>query len=806
MAERKVDEAAVRAEMDEVAGLFGRIVSRFGPGVLAGPAAMRLAQALHERRRELESLLRSVSEGVLRANHNSFSYRPWIRQVPAMSPTGSGWVHISLDGAEQLRRQFWLDAEGFTRHGQRISSLFSGSGETPNTAVCDRITGWCHEQERDLRQRIEYARAAPLAGLSFGANGRPNVSQRGTVTIPDWKVFGPNERGQLAGMQARRFSNAFRAAQSDDPARAKWGRAELANVAGILRAHQGEPEYLTGFWRGVDPRQAAGLAGLLNSQDRAAGMDPTQVFTPESKEILGSYAKALAAGSVSRTAAPGGGVDAAAALPLTWRTGFVNAAKSDMWSASMLFKYGPNGSTWDPNLLSAMTGAVMEWRKTHGRMPSTWSTRVADSYRIEVRVPENSWYGHDGVGLLPAPSPGNLYIQRNSVAPSPDHNAKSQWVIADFDPARIILSRAAENPGAARTALQNPKVASDIMAVNWTVPAGLDKHPIDISGPAGKIFEVAARSNRDGSDESRQSAQAVVNILAATHKWSQAHPKEQMPAGMRAGLQKVAQAYVYDIAYSSGNSAGDSNALNPDENMPLKQRGSGVWTVNTNSILVTSLLKEAFANQKEIAQFRGYARANVTYMLGISLGEAKYRFHVENSVKFLRLVDDVGNGQNIAAASEKDKSAAEAKAYATAFLAIASEIPGVEHMPGVGQGLNAVQTGIKLGAPFMERAYKPPNETEKATEAASLLTYDNQQGLGVLLVEALVARGAIKPDPSEGWYKDGRVVPNAAYHAWLGGGEAANIKLSNGQSLLEYEAFLRNAYGNYPISGGRPIS
>lgn len=89
---------------------------------------------------------------------------------------------------------------------------------------------------------------------------------------------------------------------------------------------------------------------------------------------------------------------------------------------------------------------------------------------------------------------------------------------------------------------------------------------------AGEAIAAAADVNREeGGREALEAAEAVAAIMAATYDWSTSkqkmtlgvRPDKKLPPGLQAGLRKVAEAYIPDLAYSLANPGTNENQTDP---------------------------------------------------------------------------------------------------------------------------------------------------------------------------------------------------------------------------------------------------
>ena len=411
----------------------------------------------------------------------------------------------------------------------------SGSGSIP------RWTAKARDDANDMAARSKEAWALVRQGKAYRPPNFSLVFSPGMVNI-DWSATSQSGR---QGQQDAKDLNLGKNATRD----------RLAEVARSVANHRYDKAYLTEFWANADPRVAQQLARILHDQDMKGGGDRNHPLTKSSQRILADFAQGVAAATKLNTLPK----EQKAAL----ETALENPPNHDMWSSSMLFKYGPRGTQYDASFLKEMGAKALDWRRTYGGMPT--------QSEYAVVAPPGAWYTSLGI-QGPWLTPSGLGRADGRLA-RPGDQTIADWrclakVVADNDPAAAILGRVGENSAASRSLMQNPSYAKDIISPSWTVPvfSGGGK-PIDISGAPGRVA-VAATANR--TKFPTETAKAALNIFDAVAALRDASQKgnielrSALPRDMTQALGAMGTQYVLDLAKSTTN-VGGSTRLNPAE-------------------------------------------------------------------------------------------------------------------------------------------------------------------------------------------------------------------------------------------------
>lgn len=491
-----------------------------------------------------------------------------------------------------------------------LNSYWSGgTGTQVSLSVLTQATGRAPGDAAGMRTR------ARLAALWL----QQNVSLTGTglVSIP---FSGP----ALDNADAHAEAQALAAAEaSPDPE---------AAMAAIQAIHQDLKDHLTAndtvwlsaFYDQAAP-QVAALAATLHRL--GAGSNPAQqyasrftVLTPAGQQIMAAFGQGLAAADKSQPGLSPQAVQAIANAP-------------DAWSAAMLVKYGPPGSSWATN------------EKASPQNPdglSLLALLTSHVYQAEqngtLRIPLGGGYSRYGL---------------------PDREQLAQ-VLASNDPIQVMLQADAQNKNASWQVMGGPNgraLAQMLLnSVNGDLP-GLDGRfvqgapndrgqfpgyftmvapgqsinfidgqvlPNSPSQPAVAAFLDAATSGpRGSSTDARYSAWAAVNIITSTPSPNGDSGITEDPSVQQA-LLHTAQRYLLDLAESTTYSGGSGTVLPFDSQpgnpyvieIPGEAQGSGTTALSSflqqimsspaGGGVLTASVKTAMGNYYAIRSTAGF--------------------------------------------------------------------------------------------------------------------------------------------------------------------------------------------------------
>jgi hypothetical protein len=463
-------------------------------------------------------------------------------------------------------------------------------------------------QSRSVDDAAEMRARARLAALWLAQN--VSVTAGGLVDIP-WS--GP----ALDDADATAEAQALAAAESDkNPAAAMAAiqaiEADLKDQldalgSGDSLSQQGAREFLKTFYNTAAP-QVANLAATLHQDGANPQLEPNQytVLTKAAQQIMTTFGAGLAATDKN------GLLSAPAVHDI--------ADAPDIWSSSMLVRFGPPGSQWatqegtgslaQPSLLAQITDTV-----------------VKDEQNGTLRIPLGSQY--------------NRYELMG-----PDGYDQLMNTLASYDPLTAMLQADTQNKNAAMQVMggqQGAALAKMLLSQNYYggaidgsfqqgAPNDKGQYPgfFALVPPGSKLtsligdegvnevdpqlfanFLNASTSGARGggpaslANPAYASAMAAMNIIANTPA-----PKDGMqddPAIQQA-LLATAQRYMLDLAQSLTNPYG-SGIRSPETNMP-------VWHVLINaqggdSTALSKFLQQISANSADAAALD--ASAKVTF-------------------------------------------------------------------------------------------------------------------------------------------------------------------------------------------------
>jgi hypothetical protein len=425
------------------------------------------------------------------------------------------YVGFEPNRLDQLSRKLQSVAQTLDGNLQQISSIIASVGGSVSGA--SKIGYWvseAHNDANDMSYRSQRAwqlyRQQPKNPFFVGPRS-------GTVDI-NWTET--SQGGRQAAQDAHDFASAV-----DNPNDPR-SRQQLRSLAQKLRAHVHDKDYTKTFWNTLtDPGRAARLARVLHDQDvrqnagRAGNKDTPypQILSSDSKNILADVAASLAAASKQPQA-----------LPQSVRDKLTKPDHGDLWSSSMVFKYGPNGKAWDKSLLATMARSIYDWRGPSRPVPGNSPTASGPS-----------WW----MSLLPQ-GPGST----DFIDPK---------VIAEVDPTSAILDRLSQSPDAARDFMtgKNGSKYTDLLvgAPPWVT--GPDGKQIDLSAHAGNVIKAATHVAAGDDDFDMQAAKwAMLNTILAANKFKDVGPGDnnvKMPAPLRHAITSASLEHIPDLALSA---------------------------------------------------------------------------------------------------------------------------------------------------------------------------------------------------------------------------------------------------------------
>lgn len=645
-----------------------------------------------------------------------------------------------------------------------IVSTLSGYGAPVNTSVLQQAQARSPGDAADMRAR------ARLAALWQQQN--VNITGSGLVDIP-WS-------GQaLANADAQAEAQALAAAEANkDP------KAAMAAIQAIQQDVQdhlnaGDTAWLASFYNQAAP-QVAALATTLHNLD-ASSSNPAlayanrfTVLTKNDQQVLATFARGLAAADKS------GGLSPVAVQAI--------ANAPDIWSASMLVKFGPPGSAW----------ATSEQRGAGN----------PDGVSLLAVLTQNLYQDLQN-GKIHVPLGGGTYRYWG-----PQDQQQLQNVLAQYDPLTVMLQADAQNKNAAWQVMGGPDgngLAHMLLnAVNGDLP-NLDGRfvqggPNDkgqypafftmeppgkaITGEPGMVIlstpdqnalghflDAATSAPRGSGPDAGYSARAAVNIIRNLMGPLTDNGKVEpsyAPAVQQA-LTDTFLRYLPDIAASAGNPAKGSSAYG-DPYAP-----GHPWTVSIGQGQLSTLIQDLSSTPQSYGTLKGIIAAKMGTALGMQLNGLTDGIHSDPVADFSALYGRfMTEGTNLhwVAGTQQDAQNAELNSLISFGESEVGSIPIIG--PTASKVLTWDQKMQFLGVPQI-----PQFSTDNAANAIAAGRQefnDAQMTTMIPLVQGLVQQGIIQPDPS--WYQNGQVIPNQSFNAWWKDNKGLPIKnlSNNGQS------------------------
>lgn len=466
----------------------------------------------------------------------------------------------------------------------------------------------CDRDAADMRARARLAEqlareehntmighvAGPVTGVA--------APRAGWVHIP-WDR--KDVSSELGNLDTRRLHTALHGGGGID-------RAELRKIANDLREHTGDKHFLRAFWSHAGP-DAANLARLLHNQHATGDDAGKDLFTADDTGILKAFGGSLA------------GASKADVLPDGIDKTF--AGSDDLWSASMLFKFGPNGKSYGEgngaNLLASMTRSLIDHK---GKFDIPVGPRADRSYSAA------------------------------------DHQAKQ---LAEYDPRVAVFDRAAQNGAAARHVLggaNGQRYTKALLTRTWKTP-GFNAHDLapgtvpdnvyqqvdafDLSPHVAALLKAAAAAPRGNTVDAKESAWAVTHMIDTI---SSGRPAT-IPPAIKSALFDVSCRYIPDFAANSDNPEGDYAHHEGD-------KPNGPWAVDVNMNIQRSFFDRILTTPGEIGAFRGVVMAQMTGSVGRTASS-----HGEDYLRHMGslygLVQSVEGDHKFDAAARSDAKQAE---------------------------------------------------------------------------------------------------------------------------------------------------
>ncbi len=532
----------------------------------------------------------------------------------------------------------------------------------------------------------------------------------------DWTTTG--QGGYQAKQDAKALAEAL---TTKDPAQA---RNRIALLPDSLARHANDKAYLATFWTEACPLALQAARALYNR----AG---TALFSTESASLLRALGSSLASATQMRV---GTGKDRRPLLSEATRAAITKNA--DPWSVGMLFKYGPDGKTWDSHFLADTTRSMLDARATG---------------KIEVPLPTSTAKDPYDAG---------------------NRNFGDPKLQAEFDPVVAVLDRAAENGQAARHVLGDPssgfKYAKMLVNDQWhtqgsttdafakfargPVPTQLNNQ-VDLSSHAAEFLKAAVSAGRGASDDAKESAWSVVNIVKATSEFSRLHPDTTLPNEIRNSLIYTADRYLPDFAASADHSVSNGVKLRGDD-----PHGPYIsWVARSD---LDGFFKQALHDPKDFGRFKGALDARISAGVTATIKDSKQNYLVETASLY-GLLASVHKDLAFEEGMERDEKAQRAQ---TALSLILGGFGALGFANPLGPGTSA-QVFLATTQPLLTENFSTDNATKAAGISAEEFR-DQLLHVKVPVVQGLINAGMLKLPPDTSWLKNGTVTPDVNFNDW----------------------------------------
>ncbi|UNS99898.1 hypothetical protein MMF93_28155 [Streptomyces tubbatahanensis] len=408
----------------------------------------------------------------------------------------------------------------------------------------------------------------------------------------------------------------------------------------------------------------------------------------------------------------------------------------DMWSVSMLFKYGPKGDKWDAKVLSAVGGAMLDWRSQQQMRPGY----SPPSMTIGGYVPggyvesDHPWYE-------------NLGLNVSYISVGADDAAARIRGIAANDPSLVLMQRVSENAAASRQLLTGPDGAKHAKALvddKWHTPGSQSFN--DAQWPAAVI--TAATTDRTGHPtESAQAAANIINAGAAEYgeeKNKSAYDTSQypVPAGITRALAQVFAAYVPDFAASHG--------MGKDQ-----PAAAATGTDNAGRLIVghqtaSNFLSMIMQNKDDAGNVVNAVNAQISLTAARGMDSPEAQTYLENLAELQGGVTTAAHHVGLDAEKLKDEANKKTVLWVDSLGGAVTAIPG---LPIEGEW---VQMAIAGALPAIKESFSTDN-AQKYQEGAEITFYDDQSAMRLPLLRGLLIGGKIEPPQGHPEWANGQI-------------------------------------------------
>lgn len=592
-------------------------------------------------------------------------------------------------------------ADTLAREAPNIRRLFDDWGGTINQSLLSQQVTQVQDDARDMAKRADEA----LNLLHSPRFVDPNDPHKDWINIP-WDVSQINSSYE-AQQEAQNLKQAL-----DNP-KEPWSRETIADTAQSLADHQDDPAYLQAFMANGGMDQAARVARILHEQD---GTHDGVVLSKESEGIVAQFGQGVqTATSLAQ--------DGKITLPPNYLDKLTKPDGGDMWSVGMLFKYGPGGDKWDPHVLSAVGGAMLDWRQKNPMRPDYVAPDMySGGYGGYVEGKDNYWYKSLGLSVD--------YLNGNK-----GDDAKIAAIDAN-DPSIILMQRVSQNADASRGLLTGPDGANhakELVSYKWATPGPQSFD--DAKWPAAVI--TAATSDRMG--HAQQSTEAAANVVAAGAAEYSAeqsrgdYEREQYPSppsDLSHSLAQVFANYTPDFAYSTDGKNGDGA-------YPIQPQGDGTWMIHVSRDTMKNYLAEIMQNPNAGDHVVNAVNAQVALTAARGVNSDQAKAYLSDLAELRGEVSVAGQKVGYDKASRTDAEHTQDIKWLNVVGGFVASVP-TNNVPA-----DFVKAAIWGGLPIASAAFSTDNAATVDSKAQTTV-YDDYSQMRVSIMQGLVASGQLK--------------------------------------------------------------
>ncbi|MFC0864133.1 hypothetical protein ACFHYQ_17705 [Sphaerimonospora cavernae] len=639
------------------------------------------------------------------------------------------FVGVNPVNLAELAKRLQRLHEVLIRNGPIIQQNMQQWGSDVSFAPLPRLIDSALNDTRDMDARTTKAHGlanengwdpAPLSEL-LSPGRRPSpankpgfIGPRSPYVQLDWATTG--ESGYQAEQDVQAMKDAL---TGTDP---EAVRVSLSGVREHLTQHLNDKPYLAAFWAQAAPLALQAARALYNRTG-------TTLFSAESVSILRALGSSLAAAGQMRV---GTGKDSRPLLSPQARAAITRS--SDPWSVGMLFKYGPDGKSWDSHFLAEVTRSMLDARAAG---------------KVHVPIPPD----HGGI------------LDRD--------RALYQKRIADFDPVLAVMERATQNGRAARHVLGDPdsglKYAKMLVSDDWHTPGvkvgpygkasgadpSLTVDRIDLTSHAAEFLKAAVSAPRGASDDAKESAWSVVHIVQATSEFTKLHPDKILPHEIRQSLIYTADRYLPDFAMGVTRPYG-SGAV------PLGDVDGNPWVSVIDGTQLADFFNKTLGDPEEFGRFKGMLDARISTAVTATIKDPSDANYLSEMAGLYGLIERVQADRRFAEGELKDEQATRNQ---VALAAVTGGFGAISFTNPWGPGtITQFLTGS--ATPVASELFDTDNALKALKNNADAFR-SQVFHVEIPVIQGLVNAGVLHPPENASWFSGGQVSANPALTAWL---------------------------------------